>query len=190
MLIFKRTKLVDLVNVSGVCKRFFLISKVHKKFRETITFSKSIINFDDYYTEFLEQQLLHLEPALYKKFNEELSSDVFSIIGVKMKKVSYEPTPFRVFCHCFFCTTGSRSFDGCSISSRIFVNNNYAAKKIDSAFVITRNSIKNLEVFLSIKYLNTQCVVLNIYYMVGIFVYWTENFNEVFCEIAGGSFGV
>ena len=40
------------------------------------------------------------------------------------------------------------------------------------------------------KYLNTQCVILNIYYMVGNYVDWTETFNEVFCEIAGGSFGV
>ena len=28
------------------------------------------------------------------------------------------------------------------------------------------------------------------YYMVGNYVDWTEKFNEVFCEIAGGSFGV
>ena len=38
--------------------------------------------------------------------------------------------------------------------------------------------------------MNTQCVVLNIYYMLGNYVDWTENFNEVFCEIAGGSFVV
>ena len=77
-----------------------------------------------------------------------------------------------------------------SICRRIFVNNNYVAKKIDNVFVITRNSIKNLDVFLLMKYLNTQCVILNIYYMVGNYVDWTETFNEVFCEIAGGSFGV
>ena len=163
-------KFVDLVNVSATCKRFFLISKAHKKFRETITFSKRIINFDDYYTEFFQQQLLDLGSAVYKKINEELGSDVFSIIGVKTKKISYEPTSFRVFCHCFFCTRESRSFDGCSICSRIFVNNNYVAKKIGSVFAITKNSIKSLGVFLLMKYLNTQCVVLTIYYMVGNYV--------------------
>ena len=78
--------------------------------------------------------------------------------------------PSGFFCHCFFCTRGSRFFDGCSVSSKIFVNNNYVAKKIDSAFVITRNLIKNLDVFLIMKYVNTQCVVLNIYYMLGNYV--------------------
>ena len=108
-----------------------------------------------------------------------------------MKKISYELTPFRVFCPCFFCTRGSRSFDGCSICSRTFVNNNYVAKKkTDSAFIITRNSIRNLDLFLLMKYLNTQCAVLNIYYMIGNYVHRTENFNEVFCEIANDSFDV
>ena len=83
-----------------------------------------------------------------------------------------------------------RSFDGCSICSRIFVNNNYVAKKIGSVFAITKNSIKNLGVFLLMKYLNTQCVVLTVYYMVGNYVDQTENFNGVFCEIAVSSFGV
>ena len=95
-------KFVDLVNVSATCKRFFLISKVHIKFTETITFSKRIIKFDDYYTEFLQNQLLDLESSLYKKFNEELSSNIFSIINNKIKKISYELTPFKVLCHCFF----------------------------------------------------------------------------------------
>ena len=84
-------KFVDLVNVSDTCKRFFLISKAHIKFTETITLSKRIIKFDDYYTEFLQNQLLDLESSLYKKLNEELSSNI-----------SYELTPFKVLCHCFF----------------------------------------------------------------------------------------
>ena len=40
------------------------------------------------------------------------------------------------------------------------------------------------------KYLNTQCVVLNIYYLVGNYFDRTKNFNELFCEIVNGSFGV
>ena len=72
-------KFVDLVNVSAACKRFFLISKAHKKFRQTITFSKSIFNFDGYYTEFLQNQLLDLKAKLRKKFIEELSSDIFQL---------------------------------------------------------------------------------------------------------------
>ena len=85
---------------------------------------------------------------------------MFSIISVKIKNNYYELTLFKVFCHYFFCTRGSRFVERYLICSSIFVNNNYIAeKKIDSAFVITRKSIKNLDVFL----LNPQCVVLNIY---------------------------
>ena len=73
-------KFVGLVNVLPHAKDFSWYQKL-------IKFSKRIINFDDYYTEFLQQQLLDLESAHYKKFNEELSSDVFSIIGGKMKKI-------------------------------------------------------------------------------------------------------
>ena len=102
MLIFLKMKFVDLVNVSATCKRFFLISKAHEKFTETITFSERIIKFDDYYTEFLQNRRLDLKSSLHKKFSEELGSDVFSIINFKREKISYELTPFKVFCHCFF----------------------------------------------------------------------------------------
>ena len=147
-------KFVDLVNVSATCKRFFLISKAHKKFTETVTFSRRIIKFDDYYTEFLQNSPLDLEPSLHKKFNEELSSGIFSIISFKIKKISYELTPFKVFCHCFFCTRGSKSVERCLISSRNFVDNNDVTKKTDREFVVTKNSIINLDVFLFMKHLN------------------------------------
>ena len=96
-------KFVDLVNVSRTCKRFFLISKAHKKFTETIIFSKRIIKFDDYNTEFLQNRLLDLESSLQQKFNEELSRDIFSIINVKIKKISYElSSPFQGLLPLFF----------------------------------------------------------------------------------------
>ena len=131
-------KFIDLVNVSATCKRFFLISKAHKKVTKIITFSKRIIKFGDYYTEFLQNWLLDFESSLHKKFNKELSSDLFSIISVKIKKISYELTPFKVFCHCFFCTRGGRSVERCLICNRIFVDNNDVAKKIDREFVVTK----------------------------------------------------
>ena len=33
---------------------------------------------------------------------EEISSEIFSIITLKIKRILYELTPFKVFCHCFF----------------------------------------------------------------------------------------
>ena len=43
-------KFVDLVNVSSAWKRFFVITAAHKKFRQMVSISKRIFNFDDYYT--------------------------------------------------------------------------------------------------------------------------------------------
>ena len=137
--------------MSATCKRFFLISKTHKKFTQTITFSKCIINFDNYYTQFLQQKLLDLESALHRKFNEELTSDVFFNYWCYDKKISHELTLFKVFYHGFLCTRESRYAERCLICSRIFVDNNDIAKKIDSTFVITRNSTKDLDVFLLMK---------------------------------------
>ena len=185
MLIFKKIKFVDFANVSVTCKRFFLIKLIKNLQKQS--FSKRIIKFDEYYNEFLQNWLLDLQSSHHKKFNEELSSDIFSVINIKIQNISYELTPFKLFCYCFFCTRGSRSAERCLICSIIFVNKNDIAKTIDR---ITRNFIKDLDVFLFRKCLNTQCVILNIYYLVGNYSYQTENFNELFCEIASALFGV
>ena len=131
-----------------------MITTVRKKFRRTVSISKRIFNFDDYYTDFLHNQMLDLKVDIQKKFKEEISSEIFSIIFLKIKRISYELTPFRVFCHCFFCTRGSRSTDTCSICSRMFIDNNDIAKKLDNVFVITRNSIENHDIFHLMKYFN------------------------------------
>ena len=70
-------------------QKFFQMRKAHKRFTETITFSKRIIKFEDYYTELLQNQLLDLESSLQENINKELSNDNFSISHVKIKKVSY-----------------------------------------------------------------------------------------------------
>ena len=73
----------------------------------------------------------------------------------------------------------------------MFVDNNDIAKKIVSVFVITRNSIENHDIFHLMKYFNARYVVLNIYYLVGNYVsHLTENFNEIFSEIANTPFTV
>ena len=62
----KKMKLVDLVNVSATCKRFFMILTSHKEFKRTVSTSKCIFNFDNYYTEFLRNQILDLKEAIKK----------------------------------------------------------------------------------------------------------------------------
>ena len=67
MFIFKKMKFVDLVNVSTTCKRFFMITTTHKKYRRTVSISKRVFNFDEYYTEFLHNQMLDLKVDIQKK---------------------------------------------------------------------------------------------------------------------------
>ena len=109
------------------------------------------------------------------RFKEGISNEIFSIIDLKIKKNFYELTPFRVqdflsllffifFFFFFFCSRGSRSNDTCSLYSRIFVDNSDNARKIDSSFAVTKNSLENLDICELMKYLNNCSVVLNLYY--------------------------
>ena len=177
-----------LSDVSTACKRFFIILTAHKEFKRTVTFSKRIFNFDDYYTEFLQNQMFDLMDDILKQFKEEINSEIFSVISLNIKRNSYELTPFKVFCHCFFCSSGSRSIDTCSSCSRIFADNSNVSRKIDSSFVVTINSLENLDIFKLMKDLNARSFVLNLYYPVGNYGGRTENFNDIFPEIANTPF--
>ena len=70
MFIFKKIKFVDLVNVSATCKRFFMITTSHRKFTQTVSISEHIFNFDDYYTEFLHNQILDLKVDVQKNLKK------------------------------------------------------------------------------------------------------------------------
>ena len=48
-----------------------MITTAHKKFRRTVSISNPIFNFDDYYNEFLHNQMLDLKADIKKKFKEE-----------------------------------------------------------------------------------------------------------------------
>ena len=52
----------------------------------------------------------------------------------------------------------------------------------------TINSLENPDIDDLMKYLNARSVVLNLYYLVGNYGGRTENFNEIFREIANTSF--
>ena len=93
LIIFKKVKFVDLVNVSATCKRFFMILTSHKEFKQTVTISKRIFNFDDRYAEFLQDKMLDLMKSIQDKFKEEINNEIFSIIYLKIKRISYELTP-------------------------------------------------------------------------------------------------
>ena len=134
--------------------------------------------------------MLDLMKAIQDKFKEKTSSEIFSIISLKIKRISYELTPFKVFCHCFFCSRESRSLDACSICRRNFVDNSHVSRKIDSTFVVTVNSLENLDIYEFRQYLNAHCVALNLDYLIGTYVAHTENFHEFFTEIANTPFAM
>ena len=76
-----------------------MILTSHKEYKRTVTISKRIFNFDDCYAELLQDKMLYLMKAIQDKFKEEISNEIFYL---NIKRISYELTPVRVFCHCFF----------------------------------------------------------------------------------------
>ena len=70
---------------------------MRREYKRTASASKHIFNFDDYYVEFLQNQMLDLMKAIQNKFKEGISSEIFSIIDLKMKRISKKLTPFKVF---------------------------------------------------------------------------------------------
>ena len=70
-------KLCDLLNFSMVSKRFYNISRVNKKFTSAMAFSKSILNFDADYFDFLKSELLFLWKEIKKKFQERIFKNTF-----------------------------------------------------------------------------------------------------------------
>ena len=107
--------------------------------------------------------MLDLRKAIQDKFKEEISSEIFSVIFLKIKRISYKLAPFKVFCHWIFCSKGSRFLDTCSICSRIFVDDSDVARRIDISFIVTINLLGNLDISELVKYLNACCVILNLY---------------------------
>ena len=134
--------------------------------------------------------MLDLMKSIQDKFKEETSSEIFSIISLKIKRISYELTPFKVLCYCFFVSRKSRSLDACSICRRNFVDNSHVSRKIDSTFVVTVNSLENLDIYEFRQSLNAHCVALNLDYLIGTYVAHTENFHEFFTQIANTPFAM
>ena len=63
-----------------------MILTAHEEYKRTVSTSKRTFNFDDYYDEFLQNQILDLMKAIQNKFKEGIS--IFSIIDLKIKRIS------------------------------------------------------------------------------------------------------
>ena len=75
----------------------------------------------------------------------------------------------------------------CNICKRIFIDDIDNSKKLDKKFIITKNSVDHLRLRSLMEKVNTKCVALNIYFMVGVN---TISSGNVFFEIANNYFSV
>ena len=116
------------------------------------------------------------------------------MVDILLEKIVSEMLPFKIIYHCFFCRRGSKTAGKCNIYNRIFVDGKDIAKKFDWNVVLTKNSIDNLLICNLMEQLKTKAIVLNLYYMVGEYIrndiIITENFGEIFFEVANNPFGV
>ena len=88
---------------------------------------------------------------------------------------------------------GSKNVGKCYVCSRFFVDNSDIALKIDQRFLFTENSLQHLSICEPMEQVNARSVVLNLYYLVEEYAgngKMTENFREMFFEIANNPFGV
>ena len=66
-----------------------MILPAHKDCKRTVTISKHIFNFDDFYIAFLQIQLKDLTIKIQNKFREEeFGAETFSKIDLKIKRIS------------------------------------------------------------------------------------------------------
>ena len=169
-------------------KRFFGIVKGNKKFRSTMTFSKYILNFDEDYFGILKDELRYLIKDIRETFVDNFF--VFSLVDVHIEKMIFEMLPSKVYCHCFYCRSGSRLFGWCDVCSRFFVDDQDIAKKFDVNFVVTKKTLRLYPVGELMELVNANAAILNIYYLIAEYQSKTKNFGEVFFEIVKNSFGV
>ena len=67
-----------------------MILTTYREYKQTLSISKRIFNFDDYYTAFLQTQMLDLKKTVQNKFKEkEIRDEIFSIIDLKIKRISF-----------------------------------------------------------------------------------------------------
>ena len=177
------------ISFSATCKKFYSLTRSNKKIKQLLCFLKWMLNFDDYYAEFLQSQFQWLNEEIWTKLNEKFKEDtvVFSLVKQKLKNLPNLLLPHRIYCHCFYCVRGNFLVGSCNICKRIFIDDIDNSKKLDKKFIITKNSVDHLPVRSLMEKVNTKCVALNIYFMVGVN---TISSGNVFFEIANNYFSV
>ena len=90
--IVKGLALIDAINFSMTSKKFYQIVWENKKYKQVMWLSKFLVNFDEDYFEFIENNLKLLTKKNQAKFKEKIikNSFVFNIIDLKVQKIIYQ----------------------------------------------------------------------------------------------------
>ena len=158
--------------------------------------SKPIVSFDGDYFEFLEDELKSLDKNIRAKFKENIVKNyfVFGPVDVLLKKVVYGMLPFTIYCHLFFCRRGNKTAGKCDGCTKFSVDDNDFGARIDREFIVTYKSICHLPISTLVDQIKTNYVILNLYLFVGDYkenhFLKTENFREIFFEVANNLFGL
>ena len=136
--IVKGLALIDAINFSMTSKKFYQIVWENKKYKKVMWWSKFLVNFDEDYFEFIENNLKLLTKKIQAKFKEEIikNSFAFNITDLKVQKIIYQLLPFRIFCHLFFCRKGSKTAGKCLIFTRMFLDNRDISVMFEEYFVL------------------------------------------------------
>ena len=182
-------KLSDIFNFSIVSKRFYQITRSHKKFCKAIRISKYIVGFDEDYFDFLQDELQTLDKNICEKFKEKIVKNyfVFNLLDISFKKIVFSLLPFKIYSHCYFCWRGSKTACKCDIFTKFFIDDNDLGARIDREFILTKKSIEYLLIPNLMEIVKTKSVVLNLYYVVDDCgkndIMETENFGEIFLRL-------
>ena len=159
--------------------------------------SKFLVNFDEDYFEFIENNLKLLTKKIQAKFKEKVikNSFIFNITDLKVQKIIYQLLPFRIFCHLFFCRKGSKTASKCLIFTRMFVDNYDISVMFEEYFVLKKKNISHLPISNLMETVKVKSISLNVYYMVGDFgkkieEKKAEDFGNIFFDSVNNSFSI
>ena len=138
--LLKKLAFIDAINFSMTSKRIYQIVRENKIYKNAMWLSKFLVNFDEDYYEFIENNLKLLSKKIQTKFKDKIikNSFIFNIIDLKVQKFTYQLLPLRIFCHLFFCQKGSKTAGKCLICTRIFVDNHDISVMFEEHFVQPR----------------------------------------------------
>ena len=129
-----------------------------------MSLSKCLVNFDEDYFEFIENNLKLLTKKIQTIFKDKIikNSFIFNRSDLKVQKITYQLLPLRIFCHLLFCQKGSKTSGRCLICTRMFVDNHDIRVMFEEHFVLKKENISHLPISRLMKTVKEKSVSLNV----------------------------